>query len=90
MLFWYNGGELISKGKNSNSGVDSKNISRDRIELVLVLLLDLYLELEFILVSVSGSSSSPILHCLLFTCATNYSLKENVNNFDLRKLFYFK
>jgi len=88
MLFWYDGSELISKCENSNSGVNGKNVSRDRTELVLVLLLDLYLELEYILVSTSGSSSSPISHCLLFTYATNYGLKKNVNNFDLRRLFY--
>jgi len=90
MLFWYNGGELISKGGNSNGGVNGKNILKDKTELVLVLLLDLYLELESILVSASGSPLSSISHCLLFTYATNYSLKKNVNNFDLKRLFYSK
>jgi len=59
-------------------------------ELVLASLFDSYLEPEAILVSASGPSFCPTLHCLLTTSTTNYCLKEDVNDFDLRRLFYSK
>ena len=59
-------------------------------EPVLVSLSDLYSELESILVSTSRPSSCPTLHFLLTTYATNYCLKEKINDFGLRRLFYFK
>ena len=57
---------------------------------MLASLSDLYLELKVILVSTSGPLSCLILHCLLTTFTTDYCLKEDVNYFDLRRLFYSK
>ena len=55
---------------------------------MLNLLSDSYSELEIISISDSGLSSCSILHFLPTTSTTNYYLKENVNDFDLRRLFY--
>ena len=53
-------------------------------------LLDSYSELEIISISVSGPSSYLISHFLLTTSTTDYCLKKNVYDFDLRRLFYSK
>ena len=59
-------------------------------EPVLALLSNMYSELKAISVSASGLSSCSILHCLLTTLTTDYYLKGNVNDFSLRRLFFFK
>jgi len=85
----YGGGEIGNNDNNSSSGIGGENVYRDNEEeLVLVSLFDLYSELEAISVSASGPSSYPILHCLLTTSTTDYCLKENVNDFGLRRPFY--
>ena len=73
---------------NNNSGsIENNKIYKKRAKLALVFFLDLKLELKFILVS----TSSTLFVCfILFTdyLTTNYYPKKNINNFDLRKLFY--
>jgi len=87
----YGGGEIGDGDNDSGGGVGGEDMYRSNgEELVLVLLSDSYLELEVILVSASGTFSCPTLHCLLTTSTTNYYLKEDVNYFNLRRLFYSK
>jgi len=55
---------------------------------VLVSLSESHSELNTISVDASRYSFHSASHCLLTTYATNYCLSENVNNFDLKRLFY--
>jgi len=55
------------------------------MEPMLVFSSESYSELDLISVGVSGPSSCPILYHLL---TTNYYLKEFVNDFVFRKIFY--
>ena len=57
---------------------------------ILDLLSNLYAELGAIFVGVSRPFSCPTLYCLLTTYSINYCPKEKVNNFGLRRLFYYK
>jgi len=80
---------LIDDGDNGGGGVGGINIYKESIELVLVSLSNSYLLLESISVSISRPSSYPTLQFLLATFIDHY-LKEIVDNFGLRRLFYFK
>ena len=76
---------------NSSDNIGREDIYEDnREKLVLALLSDSYLGLEAISVSASGPSSCPTLHYLLITFTINCYLKKDVNDFDLRRLFYSK
>jgi len=57
---------------------------------VLLSLSESYSELNAISVDASRYSFYSISHCLLTTYTTNYCPSENINSFDLRKLFYSK
>jgi len=80
---------LIGDGDDGGGGVGDVDIYKESTEPVLVSLSNSYLLLKSILVSVSRPSSYPILQFLLATF-TDYYLEEIVNNFGLRRLFYFK
>jgi len=87
----YSSGEIRNGDNDSGGGIGEEDVYRgNREKLVLAPLSDSHLELEAILVSVSKFSSCPTLHCLLTTSTTNYCLKEDVNDFDLKGLFYSK
>jgi len=60
------------------------------MEPVLVSFSNSYSKLDLISVSASGLSLSLISHYLLTISATNYCSKRFVNNFVLRKMFYFR
>jgi len=79
-----------SKNDSSNSVGGDKVYKGNGKELMLASLSNLYLKLEVILINTSRPSFCFILYYLLTTYTTNYCLKENVNNFDLRRLFYSK
>jgi len=75
---------------NDGGGVGDDEVYRERVELVLVSLSDLYSELDLISVCVSKFSSSFISYFLLTTFSTDCCSKERINDFSLRRLFYFK
>jgi len=82
---------IYENGEVSNNNSRREDIYEDNGEkLVLALLSDSYLELEAISVSTSGPSSCPTLYYLLITFTINYYLKKDVNDFDLKRLFYSK
>jgi len=64
-----------------------RDVYKGSTKLVLVPPSDSYLLIESISVGVSGPSC-PTLHHLLTTLTTDYCLKNAINNFGLRKLFY--
>jgi len=64
-------------------------VYKGRAELVLVSLLDSYSEDEEISVCDSGPSSSPT-YTITNYLSTGYCPEKNVNDFDLRRLFYSK
>ena len=70
--------------------MEDKNVYNGKIELILVFFSDLYSELNSISKSTSRLSSSLILYCLLTTYITYYCFNEIVNNFDIKRLFYFR
>jgi len=79
--------DFVSSGCH-NSGSEEKDVySSKREEPVLALLLDKYFKLEIISIDISKLFSYPTLHFLLTTSITDYCLKRNVNDFDLRKPF---
>ena len=87
----YGGGEIKDSDNDSSSSIGGKDMYRDSKEkLVLALLSDLYLELEAVSVSASRPCFYPTLYYLLTTSTTDYCLKEDVNNFGLRRPFYSK
>jgi len=87
----YGSSEIGDSKNDSNGGGRGDEVYKDnRKELVLALFSDLYSELEAILVSASRPSSYLTLYYLLTTYTTDYCLNEDVNNFDLRRLFYSK
>ena len=76
---------------SSSSSIGGENVYNGKREKqVLASLLDSYSRLEIIFISVSGPSSYSILYFILTTSTTNYYLKKNIYNFDIRKLFYSK
>ena len=75
---------------DGDSNVDSKDVYKERAEPVLVSLSNSYSELDSISIYVSRSSFSLTLHFLLTISSTDYCLRERVNNFGLRRLFYSK
>jgi len=90
-LITYGGSKIRNSNNNSSGNVEEEDMYRGNgKELVLASLSDSYLELEAISVSASRPSSCLTLYYLLTTFTTDYCLKEDVNNFDLRMLFYSK
>ena len=80
-----------SEDDSSGGGGGGDEVCKDnRKELVLVLLLNFYSELEAISVSASRLSSYLTLYYLLTTYTIDYCFNKDVNNFDLRILFYSK
>ena len=58
-------------------------------ELVLVSLSELYSKLDTISIDTSNTFLS-VSYCPLTILTTDYYFKKNVNNFNLRRLFYSK
>ena len=75
---------------DSGSSVGGDDIYKEIVEPMLVSLSDSYFELDSISVHVSWLFSSSISHFLLTIFFTDCYLKKRVNNFCLRRLFYFK
>ena len=78
--------ESIGEGDVEGSG---DNVYKDNAEPVLDSVLDSYLEDEIISICDSRPSSSPAYTTTDYL-STGYCPKENVNDFDLRRLFYSK
>ena len=74
---------------NGGGGVGGEDVYSGRTEPALVSVSDLYSEDEEISVCDSRSSSSPA-YTITDYLSTGYCTKGNVNDFDLRRLFYSK
>ena len=84
---------VIMYGDNDGvrgGGVGNGKQCKKRADPVLDSLSNLYSELDAISVGVSELSSCPTSRCLLTTYSINYCPKKRVNDFGLRRLFYFK
>ena len=86
----FDSGESSENNEEGSGGVGWGDIYKRSTKPVLVLLSDSYLLLESISAGISRPSSCLISYYLLTTSTTDYYLKENVNNFNLRRLFYSK
>ena len=85
----YGGGESIGEGDDDGSGgVGGEGVYSGNTEPALVLVSDSYSKDEEISVGDSRPSSSPTY--MLTNYLSGYCLKENVNNFVLRRTFYSK
>ena len=76
-------------GDDDGGGMGGDDIYRGKTEPALVSVSDSYSEDEEISVCDSGSSSSPA-YTVTDYLSTDYCPKGNVNDFDLRRLFYSK
>ena len=81
------GGESIGIGDGESGG--GGDVYRGKTEPVLVSVSDSYSEDEEISVCDSGPSSSSA-YTITDYLSTDYCPKGNVNDFDLRRLFYSK
>jgi len=87
----YSGGKSGESDNKDSGRVSCGDMYDGSTELVLVLPSDLYLLLESVSVNASRPSSCLILHHLPTTFKLPLlSLRKDVNDFGLRRLFYFK
>jgi len=79
----------MGDANDGGGGVGDEEVYNGRTEPALVSVSDSYSEDEEISVCDSGSSSSPA-YTVTDYLSTDYCPKGNVNDFDLRRLFYSK
>ena len=89
-MLWQDSSESIGKGnEDCGGGVGGEDVYSGRTEPALVSVSDSYSEDEEISVYDNRPSSSPA-YTITDYLSTDYCLKGNVNDFDLRRSFYSK
>jgi len=77
---------INKSNKNDSNRIRGSKVYKDKEERLM--LAELCSKLDSILVNTSRHSSCPVSHYLLTISTTDYYSNENINNFDLRRLFY--